>query len=308
MQNASSSGDVRTAPPPALRQAGAGLQHIQPGQRADAQAARASDVPQHRRRPRLSQTSRSRAAAASAAWLMRLSRSAKLGVHEARAVGHGLAHRQLRMRPQLLDGNGRRLDHVAQLLVVPDLQRGHAVALRQVQRQAGHHPAAVVPQRPLRIQLPIEARRRSTPPSSSRAAGALGDEGAGRVGLPAPGPGRSAARPQGAPSSAAAASRALDKRGGDRGQVPRRPRGPVDRRPRARARSGTPRNAARRAAKRRGLGQQPGPAVLPAGDGGRVQQRPTQPRRQQPRARRGQPCLFDRRQQGVRRVRRRGCG
>ena len=54
---------------------------------------------------------------------------------------------------------GRRLDDVAELRVVADLQAGDAVALRVVELQRRQHAAAVVAQRAFGVQFGVEAGR-----------------------------------------------------------------------------------------------------------------------------------------------------
>ena len=81
----------------------------------------------------------------------------QFGRGEARAVGHALAEGEFREVAQLFHRGGRRLDDVAELGVVADLQAGDAVALRVVELQGGEHPAAVVAQRALGVEFGVEA-------------------------------------------------------------------------------------------------------------------------------------------------------
>ena len=177
---------------------------------------------------------------------------------------------------------------------MPDLQRRDAIPLRQVQRHAGDHPAAVVPQRPLRVQLPIEARRDHAAVLQPRQGGCgqgtaqqvrqrrIGEQG-GQA------PRCAVQRRRGFPCPCQAQ--------GDGGQIPRRPASGGQ----AAQGAGEVGHAAKGSAKggeRIRPGQQPGPAVLPPGNRGGVQQRPAQPGRQQPRARRRQGAP-DCGQQGV---------
>ncbi len=132
--------------------------------------ARHRAPPAHRRRRRWrppapapfrhssANTRRSRAAARFGRLAMRRSSSVSSGAREARAVGHALAQDEFREAAQPLDGGRGRLDDVAELGVVADLQAGDAVALRVVQLQAGDDLAAVVAQsaarRPVRRRSP----------------------------------------------------------------------------------------------------------------------------------------------------------
>ena len=82
----------------------------------------------------------------------------EFGRGEAGAVGHALAQGEFREVAQLLHRGGRRLDDVAELGVVADLQAGDAVALRIVELQGGEHAAAVVAQRAFGVEFGVEAR------------------------------------------------------------------------------------------------------------------------------------------------------
>ena len=82
----------------------------------------------------------------------------QLRVGEARAVGHALAQGQIRVVAQFLDRHGRCLDHVAELGMVADLDRGDAVALRVVQLQLGERAPRVVAQTALGIEFAVIAR------------------------------------------------------------------------------------------------------------------------------------------------------
>ena len=210
---------------------------------------------------------RSRAAARSAASLMRRSSSDSSGqVKRApfampwRSVSSGCA-RSFSTR------GGRRLDHVAELGVVADLQARDAVLLRVIQLQRGDHPAAVVAQAAFGVQFRVEARRRCAP-SSSRAGGGIGQSAAA-----------SSACRSGAGLQAVAQSRRSNPGSGPSSAIGGLARGAPARRARRRDRAGRPGpataapapapcpGAARRAARMRGglvgVGEQPGPAILP---------------------------------------------
>ena len=108
---------------------------------------------------RCANTARSRAAARSPASAMRRSRSDSSGVVKRaplampwRSVSSGKSR-------SFSDRGGRRLDDVAELGVVADLQAGDAVALRVVELQRGQHAAAVVAQRAFGIEFGVEARQ-----------------------------------------------------------------------------------------------------------------------------------------------------
>ena len=159
-----------------------------------------------------------------------------------------------------------------------DLQRCDAEALCVVERHPGNDPAAVVAQRPLGVQLAIEAGRDGT--AVIQAGGrALGQAALEQV-----------------------EERRVDREGGDRergsfqgrhdraGRLQCRPDRPDVARgappcPQPTQRAQQIRHAAQRcpqSVERDRVVQQPFPAILPAGDLARVQQRARQPLRQQP--------------------------
>ena len=263
-------GDHRPAPGAALGQFRSGLQHIQQRQRLGAGGQRVG-LGQHG----CDQMREDRALARRGPLAGLADAPVEVGQFrrgEAGAVRHALAQRQFRERAQLLHGGGRRLDDVAELRVVADLQAGDAVALRDSRAAAWRAPGGCRRAARARASSSPSKPGRIAPPSSSRAA----------PGRPAPRPvcvqgSIDVQRAEGARRSAGASDagsgctsqrRSLRRCGrarreqsvahGGRGRAGRR--GSSDSRPSARAMSGAPRSAARNAVGGVGFGEQPGPA------------------------------------------------
>ena len=246
----------------------------------------------------------------------------QFGRGEAGAVGHALAEREFREVAQLLHRGGGRLDDVAELGVVADLQAGDAVALRVVELQGGEHPAAVVAQRALGVEFGVEAgddgvavvqavrrgvgegggQRCSSEGSTVQggAGGAESERGAqsrrtrrrrvARGGERACAPPlrlplRASASPAPAPQPLPRAAR----RAAPPGRAARR--GPPTAAPSARAISGAARNAARSRPAASRSASSHAQRILPRRDRRRIGERRGQPARQQPRARRRQRPL-----------------
>ena len=106
---------------------------------------------------RCANTARSRAAARSPASEMRRSRSDSSGVVKRAPLAMPWRRVSSAKSRSFSTAAARRLDDVAELGVMADLQAGDAVALRVVELECGQHPAAVVTQRALGVEFGVEA-------------------------------------------------------------------------------------------------------------------------------------------------------
>src|ERR1700759_3672077 len=80
----------------------------------------------------------------------------QFGSGEARAVRHPLAQSKFRKTAQLLHRDGRRLDNVAELRMVPDLQTCDPETLCKIELQSRDDLSALVAQPPMRVELTVE--------------------------------------------------------------------------------------------------------------------------------------------------------
>src|ERR1700760_1658906 len=80
----------------------------------------------------------------------------QFGSGEARAVRHSLAQSKFRKTTQLLHRDGRRLDNVAELRMVPDLQTCDPETLRKIELQSRDDLSALAPQPPMGVGLTVE--------------------------------------------------------------------------------------------------------------------------------------------------------
>ena len=212
-----------------------------------ASAARDVDLGQRLRGRRRSRPARSSTAARrsskirrsiSSAWppafRIFVSISASASVVKRIALGRGLAvHEELgeRRLQHPLGMRRRRLDEVAEHVVVPDLQRVDAALAHVLGLQLGDHPAALVAQPPGLVELLVEARRDEAAVAHQERR--LGDQRRveqrrsarrARRARRAPRPAPRAARP---PAPRAAARPAPARRGPPRDRAGRRGRAPA---------------------------------------------------------------------------------
>ena len=147
-------GDVGAAPGAGFGQLGAGLQHVQRCQRGRGLTQRGR-LRQHLRR-QLGQNGRLPGGGTFGGFGNATVKLGQLGVAEAGSIGHRLAQAEFGIAAQRVRRRRRHLQDVAQLGMVADLERRHAVALSKPELQPGNDPAAIVAQLAFGIEFAIE--------------------------------------------------------------------------------------------------------------------------------------------------------
>ena len=133
---------LRPAPGARFSQPRRGLRHIEPGQRrrhlgqprrlrqrAIEQMRKNRPLPRRRPFPRFAYPP---------------IQLRQLRMRKPRPVRHSLPQYEFRVVAQLLDRHGRRLDHIAELLVMFDLEASHTVFLSEIELHCRNHAPAVI--------------------------------------------------------------------------------------------------------------------------------------------------------------------